>query len=217
MRIDGERTVLVGSVDLYFRTSSRVLVLQVPGQPEQIFQLPLLSTPHFSEELSPWARVDLVAENPQRQPRKAGPGDDIEIRYRVPDPSKPKPRIEFEIRLPEGTPMPPEISHVYTAQRRDTGEEKAYFLYSERHRLDGNRPVLVGGMRVRFPDRHPKFVIRLPGGAGRVFGLRYPQDQTPTPAFGPWMPAEAIEDEGQPPRAPGADDGYEMRYQIGVR
>ena len=51
-RKDGERTVLVGEVELYFRTSSRTLALQIPGEPDRIFKLPLAASPRPFEEFT---------------------------------------------------------------------------------------------------------------------------------------------------------------------
>jgi hypothetical protein len=49
----------------------------------------------------------------------------------------------------------------------------------------------------------------------RVFDLDCPADLAPTPNFGPWKPAAALEDFGQPPRPPGPDDPrFELRYRI---
>src|SRR5262245_43710119 len=101
---DGERTVLVGDVELYYRTSSRALALKLPNEPERIFRLPLAASPRPFEDYTPWARVDLIGEPPET-PRKAraDAADDFDIRYRLPDPHKPVPHIEFEMRLPAGT------------------------------------------------------------------------------------------------------------------
>jgi hypothetical protein len=214
IRKEGDRTVLVGRVDIYFRTSQRLLVLKMPGEPDRIFQLALSARPRLSDDFSPWARVDFI-EVPDAQPRKAGPGDDFEMRYRVPDPNKPTPYIQFELRLPAGTSLPDDFHAVYIAQRRDKWQDEGYFFNDPWQRPDGDRTVLMGGMGINAPKQHPKIVLRLPGGATRVFDLKFPQTAVPTKAFGPWQAADAIEEEGQPPRPPGADDGYEMRYQIG--
>ncbi|MGD9503212.1 MAG: hypothetical protein AB7V40_12085, partial [Methyloceanibacter sp.] len=80
---DGARPVIAGSVDLYFRTGSRFLVLKMQGEPDRLFQLKLAANPPASPELGPWQPLDYVADQPGGQPRKAGAGDDYAIRYRV--------------------------------------------------------------------------------------------------------------------------------------
>ena len=45
MRREDERVVLCGLVPLYTRTSSRMLVVTLPGQPKLLFQIGLSATP----------------------------------------------------------------------------------------------------------------------------------------------------------------------------
>ena len=80
---DGNRPVIVGGVDLYFRTTSRILVLRVPGEPDRLFVLKLAGNPGAPPEFGPWQRVDYIDDQPQQAPRKGAEGDDYEIRYRV--------------------------------------------------------------------------------------------------------------------------------------
>jgi hypothetical protein len=80
---DDGRPLIAGTVDLYFRTSSRILVLRVDGEPDRLFMLKLARNPPASPDFGAWQRVDYVADGPQGEPRKAGAGDAYEIRYRV--------------------------------------------------------------------------------------------------------------------------------------
>lgn len=82
-RNEGGRPVIPGEVDLYFRTTSRILVLRVPGEPERLFVLKLAGNPGAQAEFGPWQRVDYIDDQPQQAPRKGSEGDDYEIRYRV--------------------------------------------------------------------------------------------------------------------------------------
>lgn len=82
-RRDGDRPVIVGSVDMYFRTSQRLLVLRMPGSPDQIFQIKLGASPKHAKEFAAWQRVDFVDVPGQDQPRKGGKEDGYEIRYRA--------------------------------------------------------------------------------------------------------------------------------------
>lgn len=82
-RHDGERPVIAGGVDLYFRTSNRILVLRVKGEPDRLFMLQLRANPPHEAEFGPWRRVDYVADVPEQNPRKATDTDRYEVRYRV--------------------------------------------------------------------------------------------------------------------------------------
>ena len=85
MRRDGDRVVLSGLVPLYTSTSSRMLVVTLPGQPKLLFQIGLSATPKVSTEYGAWQRVgnldDMKADS---QPRPAA-AETFEIRLRVPD------------------------------------------------------------------------------------------------------------------------------------
>jgi MFS family permease len=90
LRHDGERPVLVGFVQLFTRTSQRMLVVSRPGEPKLIFQIRLSATPTVSERYGEWRRVDFVDDmKADSQPRRPGPAENFEIRYRVPDWTKP--------------------------------------------------------------------------------------------------------------------------------
>ena len=82
-RTEDGRPVIAGQVDLYFRTSSRTIVLSIPGEPDRLFTLRLPSNPPASAEFGPWQAVDYVADQPGQGLRKAGEGDVYDIRYRV--------------------------------------------------------------------------------------------------------------------------------------
>jgi hypothetical protein len=80
--MDGERVVLHGAVQLYFRVPYRFLVLKVAGEPDRLFTLKLRANPPATSELGNWERITHIAEK-DAQPRPPGPGDDYDIRYRV--------------------------------------------------------------------------------------------------------------------------------------
>jgi hypothetical protein len=96
--------------------------------------------------------------------------DDFEIRYRLPDPHKPVPYIEFEVRLPAGTRLPDDVHVLHTAQRRDDiDDDRGYFLHDNWKRFDGDRPVLMGSTAIRKPTKHPKLTLKLLEGSLLVF------------------------------------------------
>jgi hypothetical protein len=90
VRRDGERVVLSGLVQLYTRTSSRILVVTLPGQPRLLFQIGLSGTPKVSEDFGKWQRVSFLDDmKADSQPRKPGAAETFEIRYKVPDRENP--------------------------------------------------------------------------------------------------------------------------------
>jgi hypothetical protein len=82
-RTDAGRSILAGSVEMYYRSGWRLLEVRVPGQDDRIFQLSLPSSPRRSTEFGKWERAAFVAPPGLSQPRKAGPDETFEIRYRV--------------------------------------------------------------------------------------------------------------------------------------
>jgi hypothetical protein len=77
---DGRR-VLRGSVPLDFRTADRVVVLNLPGQPQRLFKLRLAANPSHSDQFGPWHLADRVT--PINAGEAARPNDAFAIRYRV--------------------------------------------------------------------------------------------------------------------------------------
>jgi hypothetical protein len=80
---DGARPVLSGVVELYFRTSHRIVVLRVKGEPDRLFLLKLASNPSASAEFGAWQPVDHVADRPDGALRQGTKEDGYEIRYLV--------------------------------------------------------------------------------------------------------------------------------------
>ena len=72
----------------------------------------------------------------------------------------------------------------------------------------------MGSMAIRKPTKHPKITLKLIDGPMLVFDLAFPPDATPMPDFGPWKPVTQLESYDHPPRPPGPDDAYELRYRI---
>jgi hypothetical protein len=75
------RTVIRGSVTLDYRTTDRVVVLNLPGQPQRLFKLRLAANPGHSDQFGPWHLVDRVASALGEPPREFN--DAFAIRYRV--------------------------------------------------------------------------------------------------------------------------------------
>jgi hypothetical protein len=77
------RSVLKGSVPLEYRTTDRVVVLNLPGQAQCRFKLRLAANPSHSEEFGPWHLADRVATSGKSEETRAEQNDAFAIRYRV--------------------------------------------------------------------------------------------------------------------------------------
>jgi hypothetical protein len=80
---DDGRRVLRGSVALEFRTTDRVLTLNLPGQPQRLFKLRLAANPSHSDQFGPWHLADRVGSLDTRGPPSVEQNDAFAIRYRV--------------------------------------------------------------------------------------------------------------------------------------
>ena len=77
------RSVLSGSVALDFRTTNRVMILNLPGQPLREFKLRLAANPGHSDQFGPWHLTDRVVTADKNGPSRAEFNDAYAIRYRV--------------------------------------------------------------------------------------------------------------------------------------
>jgi len=80
---DDGRSVLRGSVALDFRTTDRVVILNLPGQAQYQFKLRLAANPSHSDQFGPWHLVDRVTTVNTADAAHSGPNDAFAIRYRV--------------------------------------------------------------------------------------------------------------------------------------
>jgi hypothetical protein len=76
-------SVLRGSVSLEYRTTDRVVVLNLPGQPQCLFRLRLAASPSHSDQFGPWHLADRVAAPGRAEETRAEQNDAFAIRYRV--------------------------------------------------------------------------------------------------------------------------------------
>lgn len=83
LRQDGDWQVLAGTVELYFRTSQRLLVFTFPDGRDRIFRLDLPAKPDPEQGWSDWRKVDFVGLPNQPQTVKPGTEDPFELRHRV--------------------------------------------------------------------------------------------------------------------------------------
>jgi hypothetical protein len=83
-RREGEWLIMAGEVDLHYRTSQRLLVLELGDGTVQLFDPRLAAFPSASADWGPWRRVDHVFSSPDQQAATPpGPADRSELRSRV--------------------------------------------------------------------------------------------------------------------------------------
>ena len=80
---DDGRSILKGSVALDFRTTDRVMVLNLPGQAQCLFKLRLAASPSHSDRFGPWHLADRVLSPVIGERTRREPNDTFAIRYRV--------------------------------------------------------------------------------------------------------------------------------------
>lgn len=76
------RAVISGSVDLYYRSSWRILELRLPSRPEHLFVLRTAARPGHNPDFGKWEHVSSVGNGTDR-PRLSTSDDAYDIRYRV--------------------------------------------------------------------------------------------------------------------------------------
>jgi hypothetical protein len=79
----GDLSVLRGFVTLDYRTTNRVVVLNLPGHAQCEFKLRLAADPSPSGGFGPWHLADRIALPGASEPNAASPQDAFAIRYRV--------------------------------------------------------------------------------------------------------------------------------------
>ena len=82
-RMEHESQVIAGLVPLAFKTTGRLLMLEITGKPTRLFRLRLSRNPSSTAALGEWQHADFVDE-PGSDRAVAAPKDDpVELRYRV--------------------------------------------------------------------------------------------------------------------------------------
>jgi hypothetical protein len=76
-------SVLRGSVALDYRTTDRVVILNLPGQTQCQFKLRLAANPSRSDQFGPWHLADRVASPGGGEETRSEQNDAFAIRYRV--------------------------------------------------------------------------------------------------------------------------------------
>jgi hypothetical protein len=82
-RLEGNRQVVKGSVEIYYRTWQRMLVLTMPDKTDVLFELSLGLSPDHAPTFGPWRQANYIARPGEEQPRRLTKEDQYDIRYRV--------------------------------------------------------------------------------------------------------------------------------------
>ena len=82
-RRDDGREVISGSVELYYRTWHRLVVLRLPDRTDVLFEPSLGLTPGHTRTFTDWRRADYIARPGEDRARRPTAADAWEIRYRV--------------------------------------------------------------------------------------------------------------------------------------
>lgn len=83
IRMEGDRPVISGSVEMHYRSSWRLLSLKTPDGADQLFRLNLPARPDHEKEFRAFEPVANVGEPGQPSARAATAKDLYDIRYRV--------------------------------------------------------------------------------------------------------------------------------------
>lgn len=78
---EGGRAVLHGFVDLYKRTTNRLLVLKIAGEPDRLFEIKLWGNPGPTKTFTDWTQVEYISK--EEGLRRAEDNDRYEFRFRV--------------------------------------------------------------------------------------------------------------------------------------
>jgi hypothetical protein len=227
-RTDGNRPVISGGVELAYRTSGRILVLKVKGEPDRLFMLKLPGKPGHSDEFGAWQSIDFVAEG-SGQPRKATPANQYEVRYRVRDPNVEfsRPIIDFELSMPASKPLPEDIKSI-TVKAIEAQNDMGGAINPETVKRENERVMLSGSVQLA-GDTHSLIAVTLPDQPTWLFEINLPpltwvketiRYATTSPAddtrtFGPWQNVGMIREAGQTEARPAKpEDDAKLRYML---
>jgi hypothetical protein len=225
---DGDRPVISGGVELAFRTTQRILVLKIKGEPDRLFTLKLSGKPGHSDEFGAWQHADFVADAGTR-PRKATAADQYDIRYRPRDPNVEfrRPIIVFELSLLAATGLPSDLKSIAVEAREAQNTMKGSIDADSVKRENGR--VTLGGIVQLAGDTHSLLAITLPDQPTRLFEMTLPPPSritetvryaTTSPAndkrtFGPWQPVALVREVGQEQARPARpEDDARLRFML---
>jgi hypothetical protein len=227
-RHDDDRPVISGGVELALRTTERILVLKIRGEPDRLFRLELPGKPGHSDEFGPWQPVDFVADGGP-QPRRATAADRYDIRYRARDPNVEfsRPIIAFELSQPEAIALPGDLGSIAVETQEAQNTMEGAIAADSLERENG-RVTLAGTVQLA-GDRHSLVAITVPGQPTCLFEVTLPplawvtetiRHATTSPAddrrpFGPWQRVALVREVGQKQARPARpEDDARLRYRL---
>jgi hypothetical protein len=104
--------------------------------------------------------------------------------------------LEFEVRLPAGTPMPPASG--VKAELQTPLNTMPADIDPNLFRLDGDQPVIAGRVWLHYRTNSRQIEVKIPGRMDRVYQIKLKDTPPHTPHLGAWQ------------RHP---DGSEIRYR----
>ena len=82
-RTEDGRTILAGSVEMYYRVSSRLLAVALSNKITVFFDIDLPRAPTHARDFGTWQRAKNIAESGKETLRPATASDNYDIRYRA--------------------------------------------------------------------------------------------------------------------------------------
>jgi hypothetical protein len=119
------------------------------------------------------------------------------------------PVIDYELRLPPGTVLPPNQGDIRMFVWSDRSGQGVYI---KEVRRSGPRPEIIGDLVLQEGNLSPTMSLQLPNGPERHWRLPYTPDAKLEPAFGPWQRIEFITPLGRQPIP--SDGDYDIRYRV---
>jgi len=179
----GDRPTYWGGVEIARRSSSRLLVLRMAGEPDRLFRLAIKPMPEHSDALGSWQRADFIFPAGVERSQPAPANDPFEIRYRVRDPQVDyaRPIVEFELELPATTPLPADYQAVAVTTRFANNVERGSLNEESWRRTEGDRIVLHGIAQMA-GDTRSAIEVAIPNGPVLAFDASF----TPRTSLWPW-------------------------------
>lgn len=223
----GDRPAYWGGVEIARRSSSRLLVVRMAGEPDRLFRLAIKPMPEHSDALGAWQRADFIFPAGAERSQPAPANDPFEIRYRVRDPQVEyiRPIVEFELELPAATPLPADHDAIAVTTRFANNAERGSLDKENWRRNEGDRIVLHGIAQMA-GDTRSAIEVAIPNGPILAFDASFTPRTPPWPwnllgsdpperpqGYGSWRLIDRVQEPGAAQaRAARPGDDVRVRY-----
>ncbi|ARQ02208.1 hypothetical protein [Pseudorhodoplanes sinuspersici] len=124
------------------------------------------------------------------------------------------PRMLFEIRLPEGAPVPNRNDiniELHAGSQRVGPQLDEQWIWH-----DGNRPVLSGFTPLYTRTSSRMLIVSLPETPRLLFSIKLASTPRPAKFYGDWQRVDYLDDgkADSQPRKPNKNENYEIRYYV---